>query len=1061
MSRDGSDQRLDRSARFESFEERLVLSAHSVADFYLDSYVTDQVATEYIEVAPTLNEYHQSTGVSAASDDYGFIGNGQTVAVIDSGIGWDHYALGGGFGGDYRVVGGWDFAENDADPYDDGPAGFHGTHVSGIIGSSDSSNLGVASGVDLVGLRVFNDQGGGYLSWVEEALNWVHEHRNDFENPITTVNLSLGTNWNSDSVPNWATLEDEFAQLKEDGIFISVAAGNSFASFQTPGLSYPAASPFVVPVASHGADGMLSDFTQRNDRVIAAPGESVSSTVPDHLFGSSAQSSRFLSASGTSMAAPYMAGASVLVREAMEFVGYENITQDTIYSHIRQTAEQVWDSATNAYYHRLDLESALSSLIVDEHGDSMADASSLGTLMGGETFNGTIGKLSDRDAFSFTAGQTGRMTLDWSGSHDFEANWNVNGANATISDGVLSFDVEAGKTYSLELGTNIGIGQYDVNVSLQATQVVVPEDWGVIFASTFETQQINGERQYEFTAGRDGLFTVEAMLSRGGENIGMEAYDSSGNLIASTRSSGDQGRLDFTVREGDTILLKVIGDNDAVDFRLSNVVGLENGRLQIHGTAGDDQFQFSAADRYTVSVNGVSYSFDSSEVSNVSFSGGRGNDQLRVTSTAGSDRVVLRVGEVSLTNDAYQLTGTGIEAIHVDGGGGVDSVHFYDSLGNDAFFASSTTASLTGAGFSNSVHGFARIFAYASSGSDTAELTDSIGNDNFVGRATYSTFRGSEFYQYVRGFDEVVARSIQGGSDTARIYDTAGDETFTAGPDSASMQGSDFRIQADGFGRVYAFASQGGHDMAHLFDSAGNDTFFGRSDYSMMRGTGFYNYAHGFEQVVAHAVAGGEYDRAFLYDTYGNDIFEAHSNFAMLSGNGFSNRAEGFSRVYAFSRFGGNDQAIFRDSAGDDTFFSSPTRAYMKGSEYYNFARGFSQVVGSSTSGNDIAVLRGSDRAESLNVSASRVRMTSDAFQTDAVGFERVNADGGKGADTVIFAELANGSLIDNGNSLRGRYSNLDVQAYGFALAPVAKVAHEFDVVDGWFAEVGSKRVDE
>ena len=54
----------------------------------------------------------------------------------------------------------------------------------------------------------------------------------DFANPITTVNLSLGTAWNANNVPNWAILEDEFAQLEADGIFISVAAGNSFQNYQ-------------------------------------------------------------------------------------------------------------------------------------------------------------------------------------------------------------------------------------------------------------------------------------------------------------------------------------------------------------------------------------------------------------------------------------------------------------------------------------------------------------------------------------------------------------------------------------------------------------------------------------------------------------------------------------------------------------------------------------------------------------------------------------------------------------------------------------------------------------
>ena len=60
---------------------------------------------------------------------------------------------------------------------------------------------GVAPDVDLVGLRVFDDQGNGYFNWVEQALRWVHNNRNAFDNPITTVNLSLGTDWNASTLP--------------------------------------------------------------------------------------------------------------------------------------------------------------------------------------------------------------------------------------------------------------------------------------------------------------------------------------------------------------------------------------------------------------------------------------------------------------------------------------------------------------------------------------------------------------------------------------------------------------------------------------------------------------------------------------------------------------------------------------------------------------------------------------------------------------------------------------------------------------------------------------------
>ncbi|MBN2295093.1 MAG: S8 family serine peptidase, partial [Pirellulales bacterium] len=332
-----------RLARFEPFEHRIMLSvqsaAQSIPDFFVDYSVVNSTEQFNPTLETSLADAHSQTGLIAARNDYGLDGTGQTVVIIDTGVAYDHLALGGGFGADYRVVGGFDFTgEHDTDPYDDGPMGSHGTHVAGIIASSDSRNTGVAPGVDIVALRVFDDQGYGELEWVEEALSWVHQNIDTFENPITTVNLSLGVVNNSHGVPSWATFEDELAQLENDGIFISVAAGNKFTSYNATGLSYPAVSEHVVPVASLDNDGSMSFYSQRSSRVIAAPGRSITSTVPDYLGNDNGIDDDFATYSGTSMAAPYVAGASILIRQAYEFVGVENVTQETIYDLMCSTA---------------------------------------------------------------------------------------------------------------------------------------------------------------------------------------------------------------------------------------------------------------------------------------------------------------------------------------------------------------------------------------------------------------------------------------------------------------------------------------------------------------------------------------------------------------------------------------------------------------------------------------------------------------------------------------------------------------------------------------------------
>jgi hypothetical protein len=347
----GSRRDRPRAAYFEQCESRVPLSAQPVAQTAIDP--SSSPDGDPMDIAGTLRRLH---------DEYQLTGTGQTVVVIDSGIAYDHPALGGEIGTGRHVVGGWDFTdERDADPYDDGPAGFHGTHVAGIIGSLDPRHIGVAPGVDLVGLRVFDDQGHGDFAWIEQALQWVHQQRDQFEYPVTTVNLSIGLLPSTQLAASARVLDDEFAQLVDDGIFISVAAGNGYDSQPVSGLSYPVSSPWVVPVGSVNEGGQLSDFSRRDERMLAAPGENIQSTITDYLFDFNGVTDDWYAFSGTSQAAPFVAGAAVLVRQAMQRAGHRQIDQAAIYQVLRETADWV-DDATNLYP-RVDLLAAVESVL--------------------------------------------------------------------------------------------------------------------------------------------------------------------------------------------------------------------------------------------------------------------------------------------------------------------------------------------------------------------------------------------------------------------------------------------------------------------------------------------------------------------------------------------------------------------------------------------------------------------------------------------------------------------------------------------------------------------------
>ncbi|MBU1203804.1 MAG: S8 family serine peptidase, partial [Nanoarchaeota archaeon] len=77
-------------------------------------------------------------------------GIGQTICVVDTGVDYTHADLGGCFGDGCKVIAGYDFINNDADPLDDNG---HGTHVAGIAAASGGIT-GVASGANIVAVKV-------------------------------------------------------------------------------------------------------------------------------------------------------------------------------------------------------------------------------------------------------------------------------------------------------------------------------------------------------------------------------------------------------------------------------------------------------------------------------------------------------------------------------------------------------------------------------------------------------------------------------------------------------------------------------------------------------------------------------------------------------------------------------------------------------------------------------------------------------------------------------------------------------------------------------------------
>jgi subtilisin family serine protease len=1007
---------LEQTASISPVDDLPALDQHVLGepDFWADEDFDISLDEYFGRVEQQLASAHNLTGWYNVRSNYGFTGAGQTVAVIDSGIAYDHLALGGGFGAGYRVVGGWDFTEeNDANPYDDGASGSHGTHVAGIVGSNNSTNTGVAPGVDLVSLRVFNDSGAGYFSWVESALQWVHAHRNDYANPITAINLSLGvSSWNAYSIPSWANLEDEFAQLKADGIFIAVSAGNSFASFNAPGLSYPAASPYVVPVMSVDDAGSMSYFSQRLGRAIAAPGQSITSTVPDYNGNNNGLPDDWGVKSGTSMASPYVAGASVIIRQAMQFVGMTGVNQDTIYNHMMATADVFTDSATGLSFKRLNLQRAVDALMpADDYGSTLATAQNMGTLSSNQSFNGKIGKLTDVDCFQFTAASTGTVNFAASGvGASMTPTWTVYASNgATIASGSssnISFSVVSGQSYTVSLGSSSGLCNYTLTASTAGGGTFTYTDWGSVAATQINNVAATGQTWYRVTATQAGNLTVQGAFNAAGGNVTLELYNSNLQLLASGTTVAGVAKADYASAVGGSqYYVRVAGVNSDVDFTLVNLVSRSGSTVTAGGTAGAESYLFVAGasgGTHTLTVNGVSYSYAASQVTSVNIVGGNGADSVVLSGSTAADTATLRYGTVSIASSSYSASASGVENITVHSGGGADQAFVYDSAGDDVYSAYSNRVSMSGAAGNLYAFNFATTTAYASTGFDVAHVYDSAGDDMFDAYKDRVNMTGSGYSISALSFDVALGYAST-GVDRAYSHDSAGNDVYDCYKDRAVMYGVGYATHALNFDSTMGYATTG-DDHAYFTDTTGDDTFEAYSNRAALAGTGFRNEAISFD--FTYARSSGGYDRAYFYDSTGDDVFDSYSTLASMRGTGYSNNAANYESAVGYASTG-NDSAYFRDSAGNDTFTSRPNRASMTGTGYANSAEGFDNTLGFASTGNDTAYAYDGATDDVLQAWSDRTALYGTGFFNFNMGFDKAYSYASTGLDRAYLYDSA------------------------------------------------------
>ncbi|MFV0136155.1 S8 family serine peptidase [Streptomyces sp. HMX87] len=233
----------------------------------------------------------------------GLTGKGVTVAVLDSGVDAGHPDLAGRIAESRSFVEGEEVADRNG----------HGTHVASTVGGSGAASggreKGVAPAAALAVGKVLGDQGSGSESQIIAGMEWAAR-----EVGADIVSMSLGSTGPSDGTDPMARAVDTLS--RETGALFVVAAGNTGvpSSIGSPGAADAALTVGAVDAADEAA-WFTSGGPRHGDQALkpdlSAPGVGILAARSSLTEGSG----DYAEMSGTSMAAPHVAGVAALLAE--------------------------------------------------------------------------------------------------------------------------------------------------------------------------------------------------------------------------------------------------------------------------------------------------------------------------------------------------------------------------------------------------------------------------------------------------------------------------------------------------------------------------------------------------------------------------------------------------------------------------------------------------------------------------------------------------------------------------------------------------------------------------
>ena len=288
-------------------------------------------------------------------NSYNITGEGQTVCVVDTGIDYNHTALSS------RYISGYDFYNNDSNPMDDQG---HGTHVAGIVASTDSTYHGVAPGAKIAAVKVCSSGGSCPDADVLAGMDWCITNKDIYN--ISVISISLGGGQYTsycdaeiDFAPYVAVINDAVGK----NIVVVAATGNSGAG----NIAGPACITNTTRVTATTKSDILPNYASRDaffTDIIAAPGSAITSLN---------DGGGTVTMSGTSMATPHVSGAVALLQQYWRLAYGTVPTSKQIEQRILSSGKTVYDSSTNTSYVRVDVLAALRPFL--SYTESLQNAS--------------------------------------------------------------------------------------------------------------------------------------------------------------------------------------------------------------------------------------------------------------------------------------------------------------------------------------------------------------------------------------------------------------------------------------------------------------------------------------------------------------------------------------------------------------------------------------------------------------------------------------------------------------------------------------------------------------